>query len=105
MKEFLLTFFDFDYLRVYDHQNSPHEWSDFMHQSKRSHIMINSSTANGHLFTNYTSLFDYSTAPAGHLETFTNILDKVTESHSIITLNEFVKSMRTQSNNMYNFDF
>lgn len=39
--------------------------------------MMNTSTANGHLFTNYPSLFDYSTAPASHLESFANILDKV----------------------------
>lgn len=48
-----------------------------MHQPKRSHIMMNTSAANGHLFTNYPSLFDYSTAPASHLESFANILDKV----------------------------
>lgn len=64
--------------------------------------MINSSTANGHLFTNYTSLFDYSTAPAAHIETFANSLDKVIEFPSIISLNEI---MNTQSNNIYNFDF
>lgn len=63
--------------RIYDHQNGPHEWSDYMHQSKRSHIMMNTSAANGHLFTNYPSLFDYSTAPAAHLEPFVNILEKV----------------------------
>ncbi|XP_031637753.1 protein CBFA2T2 isoform X2 [Contarinia nasturtii] len=62
---------------IYDHQNGPpHEWSDYLHQSKRSHIMMNTSAANGHLFTNYPSLFDYSTAPASHLEPFTNSLDK-----------------------------
>lgn len=69
--------FLFFFNRIYDHQNGPHEWSDYMHQSKRSHIMMNTSAANGHLFTNYPSLFDYSTAPASHLE-FANILDKVT---------------------------
>lgn len=37
--------------------------------------MMNTSAANGHLFTNYPSLFDYSTAPA--LEPFANLLDKV----------------------------
>ncbi|XP_055313911.1 protein CBFA2T2 isoform X2 [Sitodiplosis mosellana] len=61
---------------VYDHQNPLHEWSDYMHPSKRSHIMMNTSAANGHLFTNYPSLFDYSTAPASHLEPFANSLDK-----------------------------
>lgn len=63
--------------RIYDHQNGPHEWSDYLHQSKRSHIMMNTSAANGHLFTNYPSLFDYSTAPAAHLEPFANLLEKV----------------------------
>lgn len=69
--------YNFGFHRIYDHQNGPHEWSDYMHQSKRSHIMMNTSAANGHLFTNYPSLFDYSTAPAAHLEPFVNILEKV----------------------------
>lgn len=71
--------------RIYDQQNGPHEWSDYIHQTKRSHIMMNTSAANGHLFTNYPSLFDYSTAPASHLEPFTTSLDKVYSRIFIIT--------------------
>lgn len=41
--------------------------------------MMNTTAANGHLFANYPGVFDYTTAPPSHMESFSGVLDKVSE--------------------------
>lgn len=62
---------------IYDHQNGPHDWPEYLIQSKRSHLMMNTTAVNGHMFANYPGAFDYPTAPPSHLESFPNTSEKV----------------------------
>lgn len=62
--------------RLYDHQNGLHEWSEYMQQAKRPHVILNPAT-NGHIFTNYPNLLDYASVPPAQIEPFASVLDKV----------------------------
>lgn len=60
---------------IYDNSTMLPEWSEYLLQSKRSHLMM--PTANGHIFASYPPLFDYSVASSLHADTFSSSLDKV----------------------------
>ena len=58
---------------IYDHQATTQEWTDYMLQSKRPHLMM---SANSHLFSGHPPMFEYQSSQP-HMELFTNALDKV----------------------------
>lgn len=62
--------------RLYDHQNGFHEWSEYLLQAKRPHLLMNATT-NGHMFSNYSTLLDYNAMPPAQIESFSSTLDKV----------------------------